>query len=116
MTRTDPLSEKPMEGVVLDKSKSRLQVVVKDYPPNVSEGTWVLTPSSQQHAFLPWADNPGCELITGGGGWWSQRLDKGANRVSHDRMIDALNKFTSNRTLELPDTGRPSLVCRCTLG
>ena len=43
MTRTDPLSEKPMEGVVLDKSKSRLQVVVKDYPPNVSEGTWVLT-------------------------------------------------------------------------
>ncbi|ELR16091.1 uncharacterized protein ACA1_224920 [Acanthamoeba castellanii str. Neff] len=75
MTRTDPLSEKPMEGVVLDKSKSRLQVVVKDYPPNVSEGTW--------------------------------RLDKGANRVSHDRMIDALNKFTSNRNIELPDTVKP---------
>jgi hypothetical protein len=36
--------------------------------------------------------------------------------VSHDRMIDALNKFTSNRNIELPDTGRPSLVCRCTLG
>jgi hypothetical protein len=46
----------------------------------------------------------------------TQRLDKGANRVSHDRMIDALNKFTSNRNIELPDTGRPSLVCRCTLG
>jgi hypothetical protein len=34
-------------------------------------------------------------------------LDKGANRVSHDRMIDALNKFTSNRNIELPDDGTP---------
>jgi hypothetical protein len=41
ITRTNPLHEKPIEGVVLDKSKSRLQVVVKDYPPNITEGTWV---------------------------------------------------------------------------
>jgi hypothetical protein len=62
MTRTDPLSEKPMEGVVLDKSKSRLQVVVKDYPPNLSEGTWVLTTQPPHHR------NVQCCL--GGGALW----------------------------------------------
>lgn len=41
ITRNNPLHEKPIEGVVLEKSKSRLQVVVKDYPANITEGTWV---------------------------------------------------------------------------
>jgi hypothetical protein len=95
MTRTDPLSEKPMEGVVLDKSKSRLQVVVKDYPPNVSEGTWVLTLSSPQRAFLPWAGNPGCELITGGGGGGHTASGQGRQQGvarPHDRRAEQVHQ------------------------
>jgi len=63
ISRARPWGEKVIEGVVLDRNKSRIRIVTKDKPSDLRKGGW--------------------------------RLDRGANRVAHDRMHDALISFHS---------------------
>ena len=63
ISRARPWGEKVIEGVVLDRNKSRIRVVAKEKPSDLRKGGW--------------------------------RLDKGANRVAHDRMHEALISFHS---------------------
>ena len=63
ISRARPWGEKVIEGVVLDRSNSRIRIVTKDKPSDLRKGGW--------------------------------RLDRGANRVAHDRMHDALISFHS---------------------
>ena len=63
ISRARPWGEKVVEGVVLDRNKKRIRVVVKEKPSDLKKGSW--------------------------------RLDRGANRVAHDRMHDALVSFHS---------------------
>ena len=63
ISRARPWGEKVIEGVVLDRSNSRIRIVSKDKPSDLRKGGW--------------------------------RLDRGANRVAHDRMHDALISFHS---------------------
>ena len=63
ISRARPWGEKVIEGVVLDRNRKRIRVVVKEKPGDLKKGSW--------------------------------RLDRGANRVAHDRMHDALISFHS---------------------
>ncbi len=89
ITRMSPLHEKPIEGVVLEKNNLKLQVVVRDYPPDLIEGHWVSC-----YYFLFYGHKlASCFHSL----HYIKRLDKGANRVSYDRMIEALTKFTTSK-------------------
>ena len=61
ISRSRPWDEKVVEGVVLDRSRSRIRVVCGELPDGLRKGSW--------------------------------RLDRGANRVAHDRMQEALESF-----------------------
>ena len=61
ISRKRPWEENPVSGIVLDRSRTRLRVVVGDPPVGLRQGTW--------------------------------RIDRGANRVAHDRMMAALHAF-----------------------
>lgn len=63
ISRARPWDEKVTEGVVLDRNKRRVRVVVAERPDGIRKGMW--------------------------------RLDRGANRVAHDRMKDAMDTFHS---------------------
>ncbi|MGY8754679.1 MAG: AAA domain-containing protein [Candidatus Poseidoniales archaeon] len=63
ISRARPWAEKVVEGVVLDRNRFRIRIVVTQKPSDVAKGGW--------------------------------RLDRGANRVAHDRMHDALISFHS---------------------
>ena len=63
ISRSKPLGEKTIEGIVLERGPTRLRVVVGQRPKDLRKGTW--------------------------------RLDRGANRVAHDRMQEALEMFHS---------------------
>ena len=63
ISRSKPLGEKTIEGIVLERGPTRLRVVVAQRPKDLRKGTW--------------------------------RLDRGANRVAHDRMQEALEMFHS---------------------
>ena len=71
ISRTRPWGEKIIEGVVLDRSSSRIRVVVAERPSDLRKGNW--------------------------------RLDRGANRVAHDRMHEGLISFHSTED----NTGTP---------
>ncbi len=58
ISRSKPWGEKVIEGIVLDRNRKRVRVVVKEKPKDLRKGFW--------------------------------RLDRGANRVAHDRMQNAL--------------------------
>jgi len=61
LSRGRPL-ENWVDGVVLDRNRKGIRVVVSEEPKGIREGTW--------------------------------RLDRGANRVAHDRMCGAVNSFS----------------------
>ena len=63
ISRSRPWDEKVVEGVVLDRSRTRIRIVCNDLPEGLRKGAW--------------------------------RLDRGANRVAHDRMQEALDDFHS---------------------
>ena len=63
ISRSKPIGEKTVEGIVLERGPTRLRVVVGQRPKDLRKGTW--------------------------------RLDRGANRVAHDRMQEALEMFHS---------------------
>ena len=63
ISRSKPIGEKTIEGIVLERGPTRLRVVVSQRPKDLRKGTW--------------------------------RLDRGANRVAHDRMQEALEMFHS---------------------
>ena len=63
ISRSKPIGEKTIEGIVLERGPTRLRVVVSQRPKDLRKGTW--------------------------------RLDRGANRVAHDRMREALEMFHS---------------------
>ena len=63
ISRSKPLGEKTIEGIVLERGPTRLRIVVGQRPKDLRKGTW--------------------------------RLDRGANRVAHDRMQEALEMFHS---------------------
>ena len=63
ISRSKPLGEKTVEGIVLERGPTRLRIVVAQRPKDLRKGTW--------------------------------RLDRGANRVAHDRMQEALEMFHS---------------------
>ena len=63
ISRSKPIGEKTIEGIVLERGPTRLRVVVSQRPKDLRKGTW--------------------------------RLDRGANRVAHDRMQEALEIFHS---------------------
>jgi len=41
LSRNNPLTEQPFEGVILDKKKKLLSVVAKEYPEDLASGQWV---------------------------------------------------------------------------
>ena len=63
ISRSKPIGEKTVEGIVLERGPTRLRIVVAQRPKDLRKGTW--------------------------------RLDRGANRVAHDRMQEALEMFHS---------------------
>lgn len=63
LSRTKPIGEKTIEGIVLERGPTRIKIVVAQRPKDLKKGTW--------------------------------RLDRGANRVAHDRMQEALEMFHS---------------------
>lgn len=63
ISRARPWAEKVIEGVVLDRNRFRIRIVVTEKPSDIRKGGW--------------------------------RLDRGANRVAHDRMHEALISFHS---------------------
>ena len=63
LSRSKPIGEKTIEGIVLERGPTRLRIVVAQRPKDLRKGTW--------------------------------RLDRGANRVAHDRMQEALEMFHS---------------------
>ena len=63
ISRSKPLGEKTVEGIVLERGPTRIRIVVAQRPKDLRKGTW--------------------------------RLDRGANRVAHDRMQEALEMFHS---------------------
>jgi len=44
LSRNNPLTEQPFEGVILDKKKKLLSVVAKEYPEDIASGLWVCIP------------------------------------------------------------------------
>ena len=59
LSRRNPLSEKPVDAIVSDRSRHFIRIVLPEVPTNLRKDTW--------------------------------RMDRGANRIAHDRMRDALN-------------------------
>ncbi len=61
LSRKNPLTEKPIEAIVSNRSRFHIRIVVPEVPNGLRKGTW--------------------------------RMDRGANRIAHDRMRDALNSL-----------------------
>ena len=61
LSRRNPLTEKPIEAIVSDRSRFHIRIVVPEVPNGLRKDTW--------------------------------RMDRGANRIAHDRMRDALNSL-----------------------
>ena len=61
LSRRNPLTEKPIEAIVSDRSRFHIRIVVPETPNGLRKDTW--------------------------------RMDRGANRIAHDRMRDALNSL-----------------------
>ncbi|MED5452801.1 MAG: AAA domain-containing protein [Candidatus Thermoplasmatota archaeon] len=61
LSRRNPLTEKPVEAIVSDRSRFHIRIVVPEAPNGLRKDTW--------------------------------RMDRGANRIAHDRMRDALNSL-----------------------
>ena len=63
ISRKRPWDEKITEGIVLDRNRIRIRIVVSESPDGLRAGTW--------------------------------RIDRGANKIAHDRMKNALETFHS---------------------
>ena len=61
LSRHNPLSEKPVEAIVSNRTRFFIRIVLPEAPTDLRRGTW--------------------------------RMDRGANKVAHDRMRDALNSI-----------------------
>ena len=61
LSRRNPLSEKPVEAIVSNRTRFFIRIVLPEAPTGLRRDTW--------------------------------RMDRGANRVAHDRMRDALNSI-----------------------
>ena len=61
LSRRNPLTEKPVEAIVSNRSRFHIRIVVPEVPNGLRKDTW--------------------------------RMDRGANRIAHDRMRDALNSL-----------------------
>jgi len=59
LSRSNPLTEKPIEAIVSNRGRGSIRIVMPEAPQGLRQGTW--------------------------------RMDRGANRISFDRMRDALN-------------------------
>ena len=59
LSRRNPLSEKPVDAIVSNRSRHFIRIVLPEAPTDLRKDTW--------------------------------RMDRGANRIAHDRMRDALN-------------------------
>ena len=59
LSRGNPLSEKPVDAIVSNRSRHFIRIVLPETPTDLRRDTW--------------------------------RMDRGANRIAHDRMRDALN-------------------------
>ena len=61
LSRRNPLSEKPVDAIVSNRSRHFIRIVLPEPPTDLRKDTW--------------------------------RIDRGANRIAHDRMRDALNSL-----------------------